>query len=325
MTRPGFPLFNGAKPVLLVAPVASGTVVIGNVLSSTTGTWASVPAATFSYQWQRDGVDIGGATANTYTVVAADIGSSITAVVTASNPAGSASASSNALAFAWTDIGAQNSWRADAGLTLVSGTHVSDWTDSIGGIVASQGVDATRPTAGVTIGTNARAALNFNGSQALANAVTSLLAAGSARSFFVVAKSGTAQGGSPFSVRTTNPRFNLDVYTSGGVDFIYNDGVNAPQNTSVTAGTLANKTSDFYADWSFSGAGNAPAFGFNGVVAVVLAGVQGTESGTAGFAIGQGIGNWLGNLAEIVVASVAWTANQRLTARAYARNYYGLP
>jgi hypothetical protein len=46
----------------------------------------------YAYQWKRGGVNISGATANTYTLVTADIGAMITATVTATNAAGSASA-----------------------------------------------------------------------------------------------------------------------------------------------------------------------------------------------------------------------------------------
>ena len=43
---------------------------------------------TFTYQWKRDTVDIGGETAQTYTRVAADAGADITCVITPSNGAG---------------------------------------------------------------------------------------------------------------------------------------------------------------------------------------------------------------------------------------------
>jgi hypothetical protein len=46
----------------------------------------------YAYQWKRGGVNISGATANTYTLVTADLGAMITATVTATNAAGSASA-----------------------------------------------------------------------------------------------------------------------------------------------------------------------------------------------------------------------------------------
>ena len=83
-------------PVNTVAPVISGTAVVGQTLSSTTGTWTGAAPITYSYQWKR-GVTNVGTNATTYTLVAADAGQSITCVVTGTNAAGSANATSNAL------------------------------------------------------------------------------------------------------------------------------------------------------------------------------------------------------------------------------------
>jgi hypothetical protein len=84
-------------PANTLAPVTSPTTALypGAVVSTTNGTWASVPMS-YSYQWQGDGVNISGATSSTYTLTAADIGKAIRCVVTATNVAGSASANSNA-------------------------------------------------------------------------------------------------------------------------------------------------------------------------------------------------------------------------------------
>jgi lysophospholipase L1-like esterase len=98
---------SAAAPVNTVAPVASGAVSIGGLLSTTNGTWSGAPTS-YTYQWQRNGVDILGATASTYTPVAADItptaaqattGPAITCVVTAHNIVGATDASSNALSY----------------------------------------------------------------------------------------------------------------------------------------------------------------------------------------------------------------------------------
>ncbi len=87
-------------PTNTVAPVASGTGTVGQVLSVTDGTWTGTPVISFTYQWQRDGVDIGGATANTYLLVTADGGKSVRCVVTGTNGVGSSSANSNAISVA---------------------------------------------------------------------------------------------------------------------------------------------------------------------------------------------------------------------------------
>lgn len=83
------------KPTNSVAPVVSGTGTIGEVLSCAPGTWARAVYNRFTYQWQRAGVDISGATASTYTLVGADSGVNVRCVVTAYNVSGFASANSN--------------------------------------------------------------------------------------------------------------------------------------------------------------------------------------------------------------------------------------
>jgi len=88
----------GVIPTNTVAPVVSGTAQFGQILSSTTGTWTAVPAATYAYQWQRGGSNIGSATSSTYTLVQADVGSTIRCVVTATNALGSTPANSNSTA-----------------------------------------------------------------------------------------------------------------------------------------------------------------------------------------------------------------------------------
>jgi hypothetical protein len=52
---------------------------------------------TFSYQWKRDGANIGSATASTYTLAAADVGKKISVTVTASNTTGSVTSAETGL------------------------------------------------------------------------------------------------------------------------------------------------------------------------------------------------------------------------------------
>jgi hypothetical protein len=87
-------------PVNVSAPVVSGTASVGSVLTTTNGTWDNEPTS-YTYQWKRNGSNILSATANTYTVVAADVSQSITCTVTATNDAGSASATSNTITPTW--------------------------------------------------------------------------------------------------------------------------------------------------------------------------------------------------------------------------------
>jgi hypothetical protein len=84
---------TATSPVNGVLPAISGEDTdVGDVLTAYPGVWA--PFADFTYQWKRDGVNIGGATAATYTLVEADETTEITVTVTATNTGGSASATS---------------------------------------------------------------------------------------------------------------------------------------------------------------------------------------------------------------------------------------
>lgn len=81
-------------PVNTVVPAISGTVTVGQTLTSSSGTWTGMATITFTYQWKRAGVAIGGATNNTYALVAGDAGAVITCTVTGTNGDGNASATS---------------------------------------------------------------------------------------------------------------------------------------------------------------------------------------------------------------------------------------
>lgn len=85
---------SGSAPANTVAPSISGTTTSGSTLTATNGTWTGTPAPTFTYQWKQNGVNISGATANTYVLTASDVGKTITVSVTATNTIGSVIATS---------------------------------------------------------------------------------------------------------------------------------------------------------------------------------------------------------------------------------------
>jgi hypothetical protein len=86
---------SGVPPVNTAAPAITGTAQEGQTLTCSTGTWTGTPTIAYSYQWKRNGSNIGSATNSTYLLVSADVGQSIKCTVTATNGAGSANADSN--------------------------------------------------------------------------------------------------------------------------------------------------------------------------------------------------------------------------------------
>jgi hypothetical protein len=84
-------------PVNIGTPSIAGTAKKTFTLTASAGSWTPA-GATFTYQWQRDTgsgfANISGATAPTYTLVAADVGYPVRVKVTATNVDGSASATS---------------------------------------------------------------------------------------------------------------------------------------------------------------------------------------------------------------------------------------
>jgi len=63
-------------------PTITGTARVGSTVTAVPGAWA--PAASFTYQWKRNGVNIAGATAATYLVQQADATTNLTVSVTGS-------------------------------------------------------------------------------------------------------------------------------------------------------------------------------------------------------------------------------------------------
>jgi len=84
-----------AAPVNTVLPNVTGVAIVGDILTTDDGTWTGSPTS-YAYQWKRGATNIG-TNANTYTLVNADAGQSITCVVTATNAGGSTPATSNAV------------------------------------------------------------------------------------------------------------------------------------------------------------------------------------------------------------------------------------
>ena len=86
-------------PINVSPPTVTGAAVQGQTLTAAPGAW-SAPDATFTYQWQHcdaagaNCADVAGATAQTYVVTPADVGSTFLVVVKATNRFGSPTAPS---------------------------------------------------------------------------------------------------------------------------------------------------------------------------------------------------------------------------------------
>jgi hypothetical protein len=93
---------TGLAPTNTARPSISGTAQDGQTLTADPGTWTGTAPISYAYQWRRcdsaggSCTDVAGATGSTYLLGPADVGSTIRVAVTASNVAGSATASSNA-------------------------------------------------------------------------------------------------------------------------------------------------------------------------------------------------------------------------------------
>lgn len=88
-----------AAPVNTAVPTITGTLVVGETLAASTGTWSGKEAPShFDYQWKADGAAIAGARGKSFGLTEAEEGKSIMVTVTAFNWKGSASATSEATA-----------------------------------------------------------------------------------------------------------------------------------------------------------------------------------------------------------------------------------
>ena len=89
-----------APPAPMSSPTVSGIARNGQTLTASSGVWSGTEPIAYAYHWERcdlSGVacsPIAGATSSTYAVTSADVGATLTVVVTASNSVGSMSASS---------------------------------------------------------------------------------------------------------------------------------------------------------------------------------------------------------------------------------------
>lgn len=166
-------------PVITGVPTISGTATVGNVLTASPASVTGTPSPTRTWQWRRDGVDIGGATASTYTLVAADYGVTITVRQTETNVAGTANATSAGTAIPWAPaalfqasegglwgtVRTSDLWQDTARTTPVTaaGQSVASWRlyTASGVVYAEQATGTSQPT--YQTDANGVPYLNFDG------------------------------------------------------------------------------------------------------------------------------------------------------------------
>jgi uncharacterized repeat protein (TIGR01451 family) len=90
-----------ALPSEISAPSVAGISKLGEILTAQPGTWQGIPTPTITIQWQRCATDttceyIAGQSGNSYTLTATDVGATIRIVVTATNIAGTSTATASA-------------------------------------------------------------------------------------------------------------------------------------------------------------------------------------------------------------------------------------
>jgi len=94
ITNEGLGLASSSSPQIIGLPTISGQEVEGETLTATAALTFATPTSTTDWQWARSGTDISGATSQTYTIIAEDVGETLTVTQIETNIAGSASATS---------------------------------------------------------------------------------------------------------------------------------------------------------------------------------------------------------------------------------------
>ena len=223
--------------------------------------------------------------------------------------------------------------RADSTLTKDVANKVSIWNDVSGNSRnATQATPANQPTWMPNI-FNGRPALWFdgvNGNYFLENTTqTPVPVAGSARTYFVVAKADCNasgyKGGHLFSNRRTSQASTLE-FTDNGSGGIFHAGNLCCNHPSANV-SFAEGQKIFVGAWRTAGAGTNIDFRMNGTQATVTNASFVSDNGAAGYAVGDrrdGIsGNdWQGYISEIIVYDRAVTDLERSQTESYLSKKY---
>jgi hypothetical protein len=191
-------------------PVVGGVLQVGQLLTAGVGSWSNGPTG-YGYQWRRcdaagNGcVDLVGATAGSYTLVAADLNATVRVRVTASNAGGSASAESAASGLV--AAAAVTNLAPNPDLELSPGPYYGSNGDG----VFSWATDAARS------GTHSLKIVSSSGSLSRWFTLTSLIPAQAGKSYFVGAWLRTQGGQANLSVNFWNGGTHLATISSGSL------------------------------------------------------------------------------------------------------------
>ena len=326
-------------PVNLTAPVVTGTNYYLNTLSTTNGTWDSIATPTYTYQWQRGGSDIGGATASTYQCVEADEGQDITCIVTATNPIGSTPQVSNTI----------NSWLPTA-LTLrlwlcasrpstvntgspSSNDAIQDLDDlSPNAVTYSQGTSSKRPTWVASV-LDSKPVFRFSAAnqQNLKESTINTVNRSAAHTIVIVSKLSSFDQAYKYMMgfkgATSNPSFALST-NAGFLDAFWGDDTSVDSWNVCRLTTVSNTTSWHVYILTYNGS-NATVlnnFAFYDKSTLLtktdVAGNDGVNQNTFGSYKDSVIYNWNGDIAEIFVANGEADSTLRSTILAYVAARY---
>ena len=174
-----------------------------------------------------------------------------------------------------------------------------------------------------TLGGQSAVAGNVN--MFLQSATSIFATAGSARTVIVVCHDSSNYP--PICERTTDP---CQYFGNASSTIVCGDETNGAQN--ITLHTAPNLTPARWMLYSMTGAGNTPTIihkatgDSSPTVATIDSGVQGTESGSAGYFVGKsGFGAYyVGAIAEIICAAHAFSGSEISGAEAYLASRYGI-
>lgn len=249
-------IFNGTSwiqhypnlPQILSSPYITGNSTVGSQLTINIGAWnsdESFAPSSYIYEWRRNGVTISGATSVNYTTVPADVGTSITAQLTAVNLRGSVSyTASNSIqiipqslsGLSLTDITSTPSAPSSVSVSGGTNTWSASWTNTgaptygvrtnNGGVSYSGGTSATGYSASAGSATVWVKSINNSGTVSIS--WSPAYGAGG----YTVSYSGAASG----STNTTSTSFSISSVPTGS-NLSVSVTPYAPGNVNITGGS----------------------------------------------------------------------------------------